>query len=153
MAKIFESLDLLLEELSKVRDNKKLVFTNGCFDILHPGHVYILREAARLGEILVVGVNSDSSIKRIKGPSRPVFCQEDRMEILGALWMVDYIILFDDATPLKLIKKIKPQVLVKGGEYKDGEIVGENIAEETVRVKMKPGYSTSGIIKRIEKII
>lgn len=131
---------------------KKTVFTNGCFDILHAGHIYILKEAASLGDILVVGLNDDSSVREIKGPARPVIDQKSRAELLNALEMVDYVIFFSEPTPEKLIKEIKPDILVKGGEYGEGEIVGEDVAGQTVRIKMKPGLSTTSIIEKIKRI-
>ncbi|MDA3792898.1 MAG: adenylyltransferase/cytidyltransferase family protein [Elusimicrobia bacterium] len=130
---------------------KKVVFTNGCFDILHSGHIFILREAARQGDILIVGLNDDSSVKLIKGENRPVIDENSRAEILNALEMVDYVILFSEPTPENIIEAIKPDVLVKGGEYGEGEIVGENIAAETVRIKMKLGYSTTSIIEKMKR--
>ncbi|MEA3506279.1 MAG: adenylyltransferase/cytidyltransferase family protein [Elusimicrobiota bacterium] len=131
-------------------EGKKIVFTNGCFDILHAGHIHILKEAARLGDILVVGLNDDSSVREIKGPNRPVIDRHSRAELVNALEMVDYVVFFSEPTPEKLIKEIKPDILVKGGEYGEGEIVGEDIAEKTVRIKMKPGLSTTSIIEKIK---
>ncbi len=103
---------------------KKIVFTNGCFDLLHVGHVRYLQEAKAQGSILVVGVNSDASVKRLKGPSRPVQVEYDRAEILAALSCVDYSVIFTEDTPLELIQKVKPDVLVKGGDWKVEQIVG-----------------------------
>lgn len=151
MSTIFGSVQTLQKEISDVRRNKKLVFTNGCFDILHPGHIYLLEQAAQLGDLLVVGLNDDGSVKKIKGSARPVQEEQARAEVLSALKMVDYIVLFSEETPYRVIKELTPDVLVKGGEYGEGEIVGEDIARETVRVSMKPGYSTTDIIKKIRK--
>lgn len=104
--------------------NKKIIFTNGCFDLLHIGHVSYLEEAKKLGDILIVGINSDDSVKKLKGPTRPIQNEHDRAEILAALKAVDHCILFSDETPLNLIKTIQPDVLVKGGDWKIEQIVG-----------------------------
>ena len=104
--------------------NKKIVFTNGCFDLLHIGHITYLEEAKKLGDILVVGINSDKSVKKLKGPDRPIQNENDRSQILAALKSVDHTILFSEETPLNLIKHIKPAVLVKGGDWKPEQIVG-----------------------------
>ncbi|MGM0440928.1 MAG: D-glycero-beta-D-manno-heptose 1-phosphate adenylyltransferase [Elusimicrobiota bacterium] len=150
---IFSDIDIFTKELDKVRENKKIVFTNGCFDIIHPGHVHILKKAAAMGEFLVVGLNSDSSVKRLKGQDRPILNERDRAELVSSLKPVDYVMIFSEDTPLNIIKKIRPDVLVKGGEYKNGEIVGENIAKDTRRVKMKYGYSTTSIIEKIRETL
>jgi D-beta-D-heptose 7-phosphate kinase/D-beta-D-heptose 1-phosphate adenosyltransferase len=133
--------------------NKKIVFTNGCFDILHVGHKRYLQEAARLGDILIVGVNSDASVKRLKGPSRPVNPEQDRMEILSALGFVDYVVLFDEDTPYELIKTIQPDILVKGGDYSIENVVGRDIVEarggRVELIQFVEGKSTSNIINKI----
>lgn len=147
MPKTFDSVEALQKEISNLRKNKKLVFTNGCFDVLHPGHIYFLEQAASLGDMLVVGLNDDSSVKKIKGNDRPVNNKQVRVEMLSALKTVDYIVLFSEETPYRLIKELKPDFLVKGEEYGKGEIIGEDIAKKTVRIKMKPGYSTTEILK------
>lgn len=139
----------------KQKNGKKIVFTNGCFDILHIGHVSYLQKAKQLGDVLVVGVNSDDSVKRLKGVSRPVNCLKDRMDMLAALDFVDYVIPFEDDTPIKLINEVRPDVLVKGGDYLPENIVGAKgvIANGGV-VKVIPfveGHSTSGIIEKIQK--
>ncbi|GHT87465.1 bifunctional protein HldE [Spirochaetia bacterium] len=130
--------------------NKKIVFTNGCFDIIHKGHIYYLREAKNLGDILIIGLNSDDSIKRIKGPSRPVNNEEARAFVLDALEFVDYVVIFPEDTPYNLIKEIHPDVLVKGGDYNIKDIVGREFAKETVTIKFQDGYSSSGIIKSLK---
>lgn len=109
------------------KSGKKIVFTNGCFDLLHVGHIRYLQEARRQGDLLVVGVNSDASTKRLKGPTRPVQNENDRAEILAALGCVDFSIIFEEDTPLELIKKVLPQVLVKGGDWKIDQIVGSDV--------------------------
>lgn len=148
---IFSDIDIFTKELDKVRENKEVVFTNGCFDILHPGHIHILKKAGNMGDLLVVGVNSDSSVQRLKGKKRPILDQGERSVLVGALKPVDYVLIFRENTPLKIIEKIQPEVLVKGGEYKNSEIVGEKIVPRTVRVKMKSGYSTTSIIEKIKE--
>lgn len=112
------------------KEGNKLVFTNGCFDILHRGHIHYLRQAAKLGDKLIVGLNSDNSVKRIKGENRPIKNQENRWEILSALEMVDLVIVFEEDTPLELIKQILPDILVKGGDWKIEEIVGYDLVKE-----------------------
>ena len=138
-----------------VLKGKMIVFTNGCFDILHSGHVLYLEEAKRLGDVLVLGLNSDSSVKMLKGEGRPINSEEDRALVLAGLASVDYVILFEDETPYNLIKKVQPDVLVKGGDWKVSEIVGADIVMQkggVVRNLMfKEGQSTTGIIKRIMK--
>jgi D-beta-D-heptose 7-phosphate kinase/D-beta-D-heptose 1-phosphate adenosyltransferase len=130
---------------------KKIVFTNGCFDIIHIGHVRYLKEAKALGDILIIGINSDKSVSSIK-PNRPINPQNHRAEVLSSLEMVDYVILFDEETPYELIKLIQPDVLVKGGDWKKGEIVGSDIARETYSLPYVEGVSTTGIIERIKKL-
>lgn len=139
------------------RDNisKKIVFTNGCFDIIHVGHKRYLQQAASLGDILIVGVNSDASVRRLKGPSRPVNNEQDRAEILSALGFIDYVTIFDEDTPYELIKKIQPDVLVKGGDYKPDEVVGKDIVEarggRLELISFVEGKSTTNIINKINK--
>lgn len=132
---------------------KKIVFTNGCFDILHVGHKRYLQQAATLGDVLVVGVNSDASVKRLKGPDRPVNSEHDRAEMLCALGFIDYVVIFDEDTPYELIKKIQPDVLVKGGDYKPEEVVGRDIVEarggKLELIKFVDGKSTTNIINKI----
>ena len=128
--------------------NKKVVFTNGCFDIIHIGHVRYLKEAKGLGDVLIIGLNSDRSVSSIK-PDRPINPQNHRAEVLSSLEMVDYVVLFDEETPYELIKLIQPDVLVKGGDWKKGEIVGSDIARETYSLPYVEGVSTTGIIERI----
>ena len=139
-----------------LRRNGTIVFTNGCFDLLHAGHIEYLRKAKKLGDILWIGINSDKSVKRIKGDKRPILCQTDRVEILASLRFVDAITLFDEDTPLELIKMIKPDILVKGGDYKDKLIVGSDVLKNnggTVKlIDFVDGKSTSAIIKKIKSL-
>lgn len=136
----------------KFRAEKKIVFTNGCFDLLHRGHVYYLAKAREMGDVLVIGLNSDSSVSRLKGEGRPLNNQNARAEVLGALGMVDHIILFEEDTPLNLINTVKPDLLIKGGDYKVEDIVGyqEVISwgGEVLTIPILPGYSTTSIIER-----
>ena len=154
--KIFsrQKLNTILNRLK--RKNKTVVFTNGCFDILHKGHIQYLHKAKSFGDVLVVGVNSDSSVKRIKGKKRPLIKQTDRVKVLAGLASVDFITIFNDATPLKLIKYIKPGVLVKGSDWKKDNIVGRDIVEsyggEVKIVKYIKGFSTTEIIRRIKRL-
>jgi rfaE bifunctional protein nucleotidyltransferase chain/domain len=134
---------------------KKVVFTNGCFDILHRGHLHLLREAKKLGDLLVVALNSDSSVEAIKGPDRPVLSESDRAELIAALEMVDYVILFGERDPSRLIRELRPNVLVKGGDWEKQAIVGADIVEsaggKVAVVEYLGGYSTTDIIERMRK--
>lgn len=144
-----------VEEFRKTHNDKKIVFTNGCFDILHIGHVRYLQEAAKLGEILVIGLNSDASVKRLKGNNRPVNEESERAELLAALEFVDYIVIFEEDTPLELIKKIQPDVLVKGGDYSNEYVVGTDEVKarngKLVLIPFVEGKSTTGIIEKIKQ--
>ena len=141
-----------IEVLSKKIHNKgkKIVFTNGCFDILHAGHVKYLETARSYGDVLILGLNADSSVKKLKGSTRPINSQDDRAYILASLESVDYVVIFEDETPYELIKKIQPHILVKGGDYEGKEVVGSDIAQELRFVKFINGKSTTKIIQRIQ---
>jgi len=139
-----------VEELVSSIKNKKIVFTNGCFDILHLGHVKYLQKARALGDVLIVGVNSNESVKRLKGPSRPVNDEFDRAYLLASLEVVDYVVIFKEDTPYELIKKVKPDILVKGADYKDKEVVGSDIAKEVKLIDFVEGKSTTSIIERMK---
>ncbi len=150
-----------LKSLKKIvfglkRKGKKIVFTNGCFDILHFGHAKYLEDAKSKGDILIVGVNSDSSVKRIKGKKRPVVNESDRISLVASLESVDYALLFNEDTPLKVIQALKPNTLVKGADWKQGCIVGEDIVSKyggrVVRIKLVKGRSTTNLINRIVKL-
>jgi D-beta-D-heptose 7-phosphate kinase/D-beta-D-heptose 1-phosphate adenosyltransferase len=130
--------------------DKKIVFTNGCFDILHAGHVKYLQEAKSYGDVLVLGLNSDASVKRLKGEKRPINNQEDRAIVLSALEAVDFVVVFDEDTPYELIKLLKPDILVKGGDYEGKEVVGADIAKETRLVEFVEGKSTTKIIQKAQ---
>lgn len=132
---------------------KKVVFTNGCFDILHVGHIHYLRKAKKLGDILVVGLNTDRSVRQIKGEKRPIVPQKDRAEVLAALEFVDYIVLFEEPDPFSLIEKVKPTILVKGADWPKDKIVGRDVVEKAggrvIRIPLVPGASSTGVIERI----
>jgi len=132
-------------------EGKKIVFTNGCFDIIHIGHIRSLKKAKKLGDILVVGLNSDRSVSLIK-PQRPIIPQDQRAEILASLDMIDYVSLFDEETPYELIKLIQPDVLVKGGDWEKEDVVGADIAKETHSIPYIQGISTTEIIEKIKKL-
>ena len=136
--------------------NKKIVFTNGCFDILHAGHIHSLEQAAAFGDFLIVGLNSDKSINRIKGPDRPFNKEQDRALLLASLMMVDAVVLFEQETPLELIQTLKPDVLVKGGDYTIESIVGaEDVMQNGGKVEiipLIPGVSTTLIAERIHRL-
>ena len=132
--------------------HQKVVFTNGCFDILHAGHVRYLHEARKLGDLLIVGLNSDNSVRRLKGNERPINTWEDRATILAALESVDFVVGFDEDTPYELIKQIKPDVLVKGGDYEGKEIVGSDIAKETRTIAFVDNRSTTALIDKIQTL-
>ena len=150
--KIFKKEELKLQLKRWQLLGKKVVFTNGVFDILHWGHIQLLSEAATYGDILLVGINADASVKRLKGESRPVNAEEARALLLAALVMVDAVVVFEEDTPLELIKAVKPAVLVKGGDYTVDTIVGaKEVMENHGEVKIFPleeGFSTTGIINK-----
>lgn len=133
--------------------HKKIVFTNGCFDILHMGHIDYLAKAATYGDAMVIGLNTDSSVRKLKGPGRPVNGQNARAALLASLFFVDAVVLFDQDTPYELIKAIQPDVLIKGSDYKEEDIVGNDIVKSkngrVIVIDLLPGYSTTNIIKRL----
>jgi rfaE bifunctional protein nucleotidyltransferase chain/domain len=134
------------------QSGKKVVFTNGCFDILHPGHIDLLCRARALGDALVVAINSDDSVRRLKGPHRPIFNQAERAEILGAVKVVDFVCTFEEDTPLETIVRIRPDILVKGADWIAGGIVGSAEVEGWGgQVPMVEGQSTTGIVERVLK--
>ena len=129
--------------------HKKIVFTNGCFDLLHLGHVQLFEKAKSLGDVLIVAVNSDSSLRRLKGPKRPLVRQADRCNVLAALESVDFVTVFGEDTPENIIRELKPDVLVKGGDYNINQIVGRQYVRKVVRFPIVKGRSTSALIKKI----
>ncbi len=137
------------------RNGRRVVFTNGCFDLLHPGHIRSLELARALGDRLIVGLNSDTSVRQLKGKGRPVITERERAEILAALESVDAVVIFDDQTPREMITGLLPDVLVKGGDWPGDQIVGREEVEaaggRVVSVPVVPGYSTSAILERIRE--
>jgi D-beta-D-heptose 7-phosphate kinase/D-beta-D-heptose 1-phosphate adenosyltransferase len=153
-AKKVMPLETLVTRLGKVRKSgKKIVFTNGCFDILHVGHVRYLAAARSEGDLLVVGLNSDTSVRLIKGPKRPIVAQDQRAEVLASLGCVDYVVLFDEPDPLALIQMVKPNILVKGEDWTEDNIVGADFVKskggKIVRITFADRSSSTGIIERI----
>ena len=150
------SLEELQSKIKSAREGKKLVFTNGCFDILHIGHVSYLQEAKACGDLLLVAVNSDASVKRLKGPERPLQNEKDRAEILSHLRSVDFTILFEEDTPLELIESISPDILVKGGDWSIDQIVGsEHVLKnggEVKSLKFVDGRSTTNVVDKIKSL-
>jgi len=147
-------LEDLLERVGELRQRrKKIVFTNGCFDILHPGHVSYLQKARQLGDTLIVGINSDRSVRELKGELRPILTQEERCQLLSGLESVNFITIFNESTPRELIRTLLPDVLVKGGDWGVEEIVGREAVEtaggRVVSLPFEIGHSSSGIIERI----
>lgn len=139
-------------QLASVRNQRRVVFTNGCFDLLHVGHVRYLKQAKSRGDLLVVGINTDASVKKLKGPTRPVQNENDRAEILASLGCVDFVVLFDQETPLELIKKVHPDLLVKGGDWKPSQIVGSDFVMsyggKVESLQFVDGKSTTNIIAK-----
>ena len=155
MGQFYSAPAALLEKINSVRKNKKVVFTNGCFDLLHIGHVKYLKEAKSKGDFLVVGINADASVKRLKGPTRPIQSEVDRSEILAALEAVDATVIFTEDTPENLIKSIRPDILVKGGDWKINQIVGGEFVQsyggQVLSLMFIDGKSTTSIVSKIEK--
>ncbi len=147
--KSIEQITIISAELKS--RGKKIIFTNGCFDVLHMGHVKYLEISKNYGDILIVGINSDLSVKKLKGPSRPINSQIDRAYILAALEVVDYVVVFDKDTPYELIKAIRPNTLIKGGDYKNKNVIGQDIVDELKIVDFIEGKSTTNTIKQIQK--
>ena len=151
--KTWEEIAGIIKDLKN--QNKKIVFTNGCFDILHSGHVQYLAEAKELGDILILGLNSDSSVKRLKGETRPINNESERVVVLSALCSISYIVIFNEDTPYKLINHIKPNILVKGGDWRSKDIVGFDIVSsyngEVKSLSFIEGKSTTDIINKLKE--
>ena len=150
------SRSALLSQLAKARQSgSRVVFTNGCFDVLHTGHLHLLQRARALGDLLIVGINSDQSVKRLKGNGRPLIGEDERAELLAALSCVDYVTVFSERTPLRVITAVKPDVLVKGADYSVSDVVGRNVVEKRggriELVPLLPGFSTTGLVESIQK--
>ena len=155
LSKKIKNLPLAAAAIRRLRkNNRKIVFTNGCFDILHAGHVTYLSKAKSLGDILVIGLNSDSSVKKIKGKSRPIVSQKNRALLLAGLEAVDFVVIFNELTPARLIRAVRPDVLVKGGDWKKEKIVGADFVEsyggKVKSLKYIKGLSTRGLIAKIK---
>jgi len=153
-----KTLEELKAERKKLKEqNRTIVFTNGCFDILHPGHTRYLEQARGLGDFLIVAVNSDKSVRKIKGPSRPVMNQQARAEVIASLQFVDAVVIFDKPDPYRLIKELVPDILVKGGDWAEDEIIGSDIVKaaggRVARIPYIEGFSTTTIIKHIAETI
>ena len=152
--KIFD-LQLLVKKIEKWRsENKKIVFTNGCFDLIHLGHIEILARSSDFGDKLIIGVNSDLSIKKLKGENRPIIEESSRIRQLSALEFVDAVVLFDEETPIKLIETIKPDIITKGGDYTAKNVVGNEVVSqkngEVVIFHLTQGFSTTSILNKIK---
>jgi len=149
--------ELILYVAERKRNGRRVVFTNGCFDLLHPGHIRCLEQARAAGDVLVVAINSDASVRRLKGEGRPLVPQEERAEILAALAAVDYVVVFDAPTPRELIGRLRPDVLVKGDDWDGNEIVGreevESAGGRVISIPLEPGYSTTGLLERMRRLV
>ncbi len=145
-------LATLKRKLAALRKEQKVIaFTNGCFDILHCGHVTYLEQAKRKDRILIVGLNSDSSVRKIKGPQRPVNCQSDRAGVLAGLASVDFVTIFDEETPYELIRAVRPDVLIKGADWKGKAVAGADLVKKVELIKYVENVSTTNIIEKIHK--
>lgn len=146
------TIKVLTKKIQALRKQGKVIaFTNGCFDLMHKGHVTYLQKAKHGNRILVVGLNSDRSISKIKGPSRPICPQQSRAAVLAALACVDFVVLFNEDTPYTLIKAVQPDVLIKGADYKGKEVVGSDIAKKVELLPFVKGFSTSDIVAKVVK--
>ncbi len=157
MGKVVTRNELVAIRKQLKAEGKRVVFTNGCFDILHRGHVEYLQKAKELGDVLIVGLNTDASVRRLKGPARPIVNQEDRAVVLAALASVDYVCLFDEDTPYELISALVPDILVKGADWTVEKVVGKDIVEAAggmvKTIEFVPNRSTTSIIARIAETI
>jgi D-beta-D-heptose 7-phosphate kinase/D-beta-D-heptose 1-phosphate adenosyltransferase len=145
-----KSLKPVLSRLK--RKGNRIVFTNGCFDLLHLGHVRLFNKAKSLGDVLVLGLNSDASLKKLKGPKRPLVSEKARAELLASLEAIDYITIFGEDTPKELVKEIRPDILVKGGDYKVNEVAGREFVKKVYIFPVVKGYSTTNLIEKIVKV-
>lgn len=153
-SKLFYNGDKIVSVVKKWKlQQKRIIFTNGCFDIIHAGHINYLSKAADLGDILIVGLNSDNSVRKLKGSNRPINDQNSRINVLSSMFFIDAVVIFDETTPYKLIENIEPHILVKGGDYKENEVVGYDLVTKNggkvVILDLIPGYSTSLIEQKI----
>ena len=149
-----DNLILLRQRLKA--DGKRVVFTNGCFDLLHPGHIRLLEECRALGDVLIVAINTDASVRKNKGPSRPLIPEQERAEVLAALAAVDYVSIFDEPTPREIVAAVLPDILVKGNDWGPDAIVGREEVEAAggtvVSIPLEPGYSTTRLVERIAQL-
>lgn len=156
MGQVMSQQEAILYAAGEKRNGRRVVFTNGCFDLLHPGHIRCLEQTRSLGDLLIVGINSDASVRAIKGADRPLVSEDERAEILAALAAVDAVVIFHELSPQELIARVLPDVLVKGADWGSGEIVGRHEVEAAggvvTSVPIVPGYSTSGILARIRSV-
>ena len=156
MGKIISQDELVQVTAREKRAGRRVIFTNGCFDLLHPGHVRCLAEARALGDVLVVAINSDRSVRGNKGPGRPLVTEQDRAEVLAALASVDFVTIFDEPTPRELISRVLPSVLVKGADWAPEQVAGREEVEaaggRVVSIPLAPGYSTTNLVQRIRNI-
>lgn len=144
------SLEVLIRKIRRLqKQGKKIVFTNGCFDLLHIGHVRLLEQCRRFGDRVVVGINADASVKRIKGKGRPIQQESDRAALCASLKPVDWVVIFKEDTPERIIRVLKPDVLVKGGDWKSDEIIGRDSVQRVVRIPLVTGRSSSSIIRKV----
>src|ERR1700691_335188 len=149
-----ENLVRLVQQ--RKRDGERVVFTNGCFDLLHPGHIRLLEECRSLGDALIVAINTDASVRRNKGPKRPLIPEQERAEVLAALAAVHYVTVFDEPTPREIVSELLPHILVKGNDWGPAEIVGREEVEaaggEVISIPLEPGYSTTRLVERIVQL-
>jgi len=150
------SVQGLRSRIDRIGKDKKIVFTNGCFDLLHPGHIYCLTKASHLGDFLIVGINSDDSVRRLKGLNRPLIPEDERALMLAALACVDAIVIFDEDTPVSLIRSLHPHVFIKGSDYAKKEIperaAVNSYGGKIEFVELKPGWSTTGFLERLRRL-
>jgi len=155
LGKVVSQDELILHVERARRNKRRVVFTNGCFDLLHPGHIRCLEQARALGDLLIVAINSDASVRRMKGPGRPVMPEAERAEVLAALAGVDYVTVFEEDTPQNIIARLLPDVLVKGGDWGPDQIVGRAEVEaaggRVVSIPLEPGYSTTALLEKIRE--
>ena len=155
-SKILDKERLLVKLTDWKEENKKIVFTNGCFDLIHLGHIEVIARSADLGDILIIGVNTDKSIKRLKGKNRPIVEEISRAKQLAALEFVDAVVFFDEDTPIDLIKMINPNLITKGGDYNSDQVIGNDIVAqnngEVVIIPLTQGYSTTSILEKIKDV-
>lgn len=156
MGQVVSQDELILHVERARRNGRRVVFTNGCFDLLHPGHIRCLEQARALGDLLIVAINTDASVRRVKGAGRPVVPQGERAEVLAALAAVDYVTMFDEDTPQQIIARVLPDVLVKGGDWGPDQIVGRAEVEATggrvVCIPLEAGFSTSALLEKIQSV-